>query len=181
LMTVEYVKSLIKLYPKEIHWSFDGTKSKGSKTNDNSRSKVWITSVGITELSKEVKKIDKVASKVASSQISNTKNYKLSTLYWSNKPPFKKSDLVVCRWTKGRGFEFECPERVIDIIQVQNTKEYIIYSEQQKRVRNISSTQIKNSYSGSTSNILFKNDGTKKLISSKNTKDFLQLWSQFRL
>jgi len=182
LMTVEYVKSLIKLYPKEIHWSFDGTKSKGSKTNDNSRSKVWVSSVEEMDYSDEVKKVDKFASKVASSYISNPNLYKLSSSLSNIKPLFQVSDINIYRFKKGRGFEFECPTRVIDIVFVPATKEYIIYAEQQKRVKKITSSFINSNYKGSKASIFFKSGKDDRLIrSSKDAKEFLQLWSQFRL
>ena len=88
--------------------------------------------------------------------------------------------MISWRWSKGRGFEFECPVRVVRIEDVKETGEKIIYAEKAKRVRNISSVLVRKELSRVDTTILFRSHGAKKLASEKVAVEFLKLWPQFR-
>ena len=179
LITEEFVKSLISLYPKENSWFF-GAPSLDAKKKISNRSSVWIATVGTIDWSDEVVAVDKVAAVKAKASISDQGKFKLDKTAWDRACKFAVGDLISWRWSKGRGFEFECHVRVIQIEDVKETGEKIIYAEKAKGARNISSVLVRKELNRVNTTILFKSHGAKKLASEKVAVDFLKLWSQFR-
>ena len=182
LVTEEQVRRFIKLYPGENNWSF-GTVTKSNKVTDTkSRGAVWITSVNTNEWDDESTLLDNDFSKVMKTKISNPLKNKLEKIECDELPPFKKNQTVIKRWSKGRGFEFESPAKVIDIVKVLDTGKYLVYLDQAKYSKNISSTQVNKLFLGKTRNFFFpSNHSHKEIKSEKIAKEFVQMWSQFRV
>jgi len=179
LITAEFAKSLIPLYPKENIWFF-GAPSSNAKKKISNRSTVWIASVGNIDWDDEVVAADKKASVKAQKSISDKEKFKLDKTVWDSACKFSVGDMVSWRWFKGRGFEFECPVRIIHIENVKATGEKIIYAEKPKGARNISSSIVREKLTRINSTILYPSHGVRKISSEKVAVDFLKIWAQFR-
>ena len=179
LITAEFAKSLIPLYPKENSFIF-GAPSSDIKKKASNRSSVWIATVGSIDWGDEALEVDKHASVKAKASITDQDKFKLDKTVWDTTCKFSIGDLVSWRWFKGRGFEFECPVRIIHVVDVRETGEKIIYAEKAKGARNISSTVVREKLSRVNSTILYASHGTRRIASENSAVGFLKLWPQFR-
>lgn len=179
LITAEFAKSLIPLYKKEDSFFFGGSNLNQKKKKSN-RSPVWIASVISADWSQEAMAVDKLAVVKAKELILDKKKFKLDKIFWDGSENVSVDDLISWRWSKGRGFEFQCPSRVILIEDIKETGEKLIYVEKIKGAKNISSTVVRKQLNRVNTTILFRTHGAKKIASEKRAVDFLKLWPQFR-
>lgn len=177
LVTPKQARKLVALYPKDGERQFGYAPGSGRKPPEP-RSRVWILPVSIEDWPLGAKQTDRIASVEAQKKIADHSRFKLKKAHWDNLPKHVEGDWVVYRWSKGRGSDFECPSRVIEIRPVPNGEGYLIYSEQPKFQRDISSTTIRKVF-GAESKLFF---GTRdRLVRQKQlANDLMQLWSSFR-
>ena len=182
LVTEEQVRRFIKLYPGENNWSF-GTVTKSNKVTDTkSRGAVWITSVYNGKWDDESELLDRDFFKVVKTKIADPTVSKLNRIEYDEKPPFRKNQTLIIRWSKGRGFAFECPAKIVEIIKVLDTGKYIVYLDQPKNAKNISSTEVNKLFNGKIRNFCFSSQHQfKEIKSEKIAKEFVQMWSHFRV
>ncbi|WP_159077448.1 hypothetical protein [Polynucleobacter rarus] len=116
----------------------------------------------------------------ANELILDKEKFKLDKIFWDGSENVSVDDLISWRWSKGRGFEFQCPSRVILIEDIKETGEKLIYVEKIKGAKNISSTVVRKQLNRINTTILFSAHGARKIASEQKAVDFLKLWAQFR-
>lgn len=177
LITPKQARKLTALYPKDGERQFGYGASSGRKTPE-SRSRVSILPVTHYDWPLGAKQTDRIASVEVQKKIADRSRFKLNKAHWDALPRHNEGEWVVYRHTEGRGFLFECPSRVIEIRPVANGEGYLIYTEQPKFQRNISSTSIRKVF-GEESKLFFS--ASERVVRNKKlANELMQLWPCFR-
>jgi hypothetical protein len=188
LLTEEYVRSLIKLYPGERPFgavarsdspSDDELETSDSMPSDG-RSRVWLAPIADEDWEPEVIAVDKVASKDARGVI-DTSKHRLFKANWSIKPSFSIGDWIVTRYGGSRRtFEFAPPARVVSIHHVSRKGGYLVYGERPKDMRSRNAAAVARSLGTIANEILYSGSDDRLIRKGQHARAVLQMWSAFR-
>lgn len=183
LLTVEYVRSLIKFYPGERPF---GAVMRPDPTPDDEpsggdgRSRVWVTPLYSKEWGSEVVAVDRVASKDAAAVIDPSK-HRLFRANWDIKPSFAVGDWIVTRYGgQHQNFKVEPPARVISIHHVSRKGGYLVYGERPKKMRSRGAAAVQRSLGSSANVLLYRGSEDRLIRKGQSARAVLQMWSAFR-
>lgn len=112
LVTLEYAKSMVSLYPKDGERHF-GMPRKTELKLKSEQDIFWISPVHEIKFDDEANRADRAGSKVAKAKMAENKSTRLTKILCDNAVEYKEGDWILNRQNVGRGFDFECPGRVV--------------------------------------------------------------------
>lgn len=180
LITIEYAKSLSSLYPRDGERFYGAPGTGGSKGKNQSRSKVWVVPSTFVAWPDAVEKANVVGKKVAATKVADPTTNKLDQGYAYKNFGIAPGDWVVWRADKGRGFEFECPGRVVHIEAVPRSSQVLLYTERPKRAKDISSSEVRETLPSAVKATTFSSFNPRLIVASETAANFLKLWAAFR-
>lgn len=181
LLTPEYVKSLVKLYPTagERVFGYNLNRHRHGHGKEGSM-RVWVEPMSIAWWGAEIDEADRSASKSARAKLLAPSANRLDRAHVRCKPRYVPGDWIIWRYEKGRGYELEVPGRVLAVHEVPRRNGYLVYTEQPKNQRNISSTALKEKL-GHIANEVRSGDTARLIRSGSSAKALVQLWKPFRV
>lgn len=182
LVTLEYAKSLIGMYPEDGE-RYLGVPKKTARERAADIERFWVSTVEDVSFTAEVRRADRVGSKIAKKVMTGGADTSLEKLLWHGLVPFRLGDWVLSRFKVGRGYKFDCPERVIHTESVPDSDDgaSIIYLERIKKQGSLSSTELRASHKELVSKLCFPGDDEpRRLTSARDVAAVKQLWSAFR-
>jgi phosphatidylserine/phosphatidylglycerophosphate/cardiolipin synthase-like enzyme len=179
LITPEYAKSLYDLYPKDGE-RFFGVRIGKTSTKAQARSKVWVVPVIDEEWSPEIRAADRLGSKQAKTEMKDASRGKLNKLHWESKVSFEPNDWVIWRYSRGGGYEFAPPSRIVYIHEVPDSHDHIVYGEQPKRTKSLPSKFVRLELADKADALTFKSDNHRLIRSASVAASALRLWPAFR-
>lgn len=181
LVTLEYAKSMVDLYPKDGERYF-GAPQKTAQQSTQDQTLFWLCPVQEGDIDDEAKQADRTGSKVAKAAMAKDKSTRLSKTFSEGSVPFNEGDWILNRKKVGQGFEFECPGRVVHVARykVKNGSEAIVYLEHPKRQKSISSTEIRKGHQELVAKLCYPTESERKLRSASDVAKVMRLWSAFR-
>lgn len=63
-------------------------------------------------------------------KIKRPKESQLREVLWQRKPLFAVGDWAIWRWKTPRGFDFECPSKIIAIHAIPKTNKFLVFADQ---------------------------------------------------
>ena len=133
LVTLEQAKKMVSLYPKdgERMYGFNSPSPKKRKHIAQPRSNVWLYSlINTGDWPEEANsELDKVKPSIEK-KIKRPKETQLREVLWQRKPLFAVGDWAIWRWKTPRGFDFECPSKIIAIHAIPKTNKFLVFYDQ---------------------------------------------------
>ncbi|MGV0952898.1 MAG: hypothetical protein ACOYBR_01160 [Fluviibacter sp.] len=181
LVTLEYAKSMVNLYPKDGERYF-GVPQKTALQRAADQEHFWIVPVYEEDYDDEARRADRAGTISAKAEMSKDKSTRLSRIHSDHAVQYEKGDWILNRQTVGRGFEFECPGRVVHIEPYEGNKgwEAIVYLDHPKRQSSISSTEIRKSHKELVEKLCYSHHRDRKIRSASDVANIKQLWCAFR-
>ena len=181
LVTLEYAKSFVSLYPKDGERYF-GVPLRARKAALADSGRFWVSPVERVEFSAEEQEAARLGRVKARKALSESAGRTLVELAWHGRHEFRPGDWVLRRFNAGRGFQFECPERVVYVQPVNGGggRRRIVFLERMKWQRDLSSAVIRTSHKELVAKLCFEGDRPRRLVSERDISRIRRLWKAFR-
>lgn len=169
LVTLEEAKSKLALYPK------DGERLFGVKAIKGIQRRVWIVPLGKNDFTDEQMDAMNRGIPIAKKKSLDTSKFKLDG-FINDDDRLMVGDWIIQRFNYKSGFLFECPAKIIYIEPVEGSKENFFFLDKPKRIRDISSTVVKQKMGGKSSIAIYKSSSNRLIKSDKTAQELLWLW-----
>lgn len=181
LITLEYAKSLIPLYPKDGERYF-GVPKRTAERRAQEKERFWICPLHKDDIDDHAVRADRLGVKVARATMAADKSTKLDKIFIDGRVPFKESDWLLQRFNSGRGYEFVCPARIVHIepYRVGRASKAVVYLDVPKRQPNVSSTEVRASLPNLVSKLCYATTNDRQLKAEGDVASVKRLWSAFR-
>lgn len=179
-VTPEEAKSLIPLYPKSGERMFGVTRGKEKSGLKNPRSRLWICPV-IDDDYDEVEQAEVVEGKrIAKVRMNDSSLPKLDQIVYEERTNISEGDWLSQRWKNGRGFNFECPAKVIYIRPIKGRPGSIIYMAKPKNMKKVSSSVARSRIGEDAASLTYTSESDRLIRASNVDIKFRRLWGYFR-
>ncbi len=179
-VTPEQAKSLFDLYPKDGERLFGIPQNRKAEKTRSPRGRLWVQPVSSADFDEAQSEAKQKGTLEAKKKSSGDVRLKLDMSVMSSKAKVGRGDWIVWRWAKGRGYEFECPAKIIHLERVGKRNEVIVFAEKPKYTKNIGSPKVRNELESASEAFIYPRTGVRLVRSSEVDLKFRRLWSFFR-
>lgn len=181
LVTLEYAKSLVDQYPKDEERYF-GAPQNSSRQSTGEFERFWISPVVEEDYDAETRRADRAGTKVAKAAMATNKPTRLTKVLTEGPGEYAIGDWLLNRRRVGRGFEFECPGRVVHVERFEGKAGWnaLVYLEHPQRQRNVSSADIRKVAKELVAKLCYPTDADRRLRTASEVAKVKRLWPAFR-